>query len=158
MPYLSNVNSEQCKDVRGRFGVTIKDLCAFSNGIESWSSQNLSSTQQPCCCFRLYQELVHQICVIFEVLTPDSIAYEVALTSLPLHQFVRPPCWYFRLQETQRNQFMVALNSAQSIPSFIKICKAVLELIRMDRQGTNRQTPSILYAFTLCTSCKKAFN
>jgi hypothetical protein len=59
---------------------------------------------------------------------------QVALVSIPPHKFVHQPCWYYRLQEIEKYDFRVDSNGITSIPNFIQICPAVLELNHADRQ------------------------
>jgi hypothetical protein len=75
---------------------------------------------------------------------------QVAPVSTPLHKFVRPPCWYYRLEEIVKYNLRVVPNCITSIPNFIQIRPAVLELNHADRQ-----TWPALYAFISCTSCKE---
>jgi hypothetical protein len=75
---------------------------------------------------------------------------QVALVLTPLHKFVSPPCWYYRLEEIIKHDFRVVRNCITSIPNFIQIRPAVLELNHADRKAdgrTDRQTWLALYAF-----------
>jgi hypothetical protein len=58
----------------------------------------------------------------------------MALVSLPLYKFLRPPCCYYRLQEIKKYEFGVATNGILPMPDFIKIRPAVLELKHADEQ------------------------
>jgi hypothetical protein len=57
----------------------------------------------------------------------------VSLVSIPSHKFVRPPCWYYQLQDTKEHEFRVVSNDITSIPNFIQISPAVLEVNHADR-------------------------
>jgi hypothetical protein len=57
---------------------------------------------------------------------------QVALVSTTPHKFVRPPCWYYRVQEIEKYDFRVDPNGIASIPNFIQICFAVLEMNHAD--------------------------
>jgi hypothetical protein len=59
---------------------------------------------------------------------------QVALVSIPPHKFVRPPCWYCRLQEIEKYGFKVVPDGITSLPNFIQMRPAVLELNHTDRQ------------------------
>jgi hypothetical protein len=68
----------------------------------------------------------------------------------PTSQFLRPPCWYYRSEKIEKYDFRVAPNGIMSIPNFIQIFPAVLQLNHADRQ-----TGPVLHAFISCTSCKE---
>jgi hypothetical protein len=72
-----------------------------------------------------------------------------ALVSISPHKFVRPPCLYYRLHETEKYDFRVDPNGIISISNFIQIRPAVLELNHADRQ-TDRHDQSYMRAF-LCS-------
>jgi hypothetical protein len=58
---------------------------------------------------------------------------------MPPHNFVRPPCWYYRLQEIEKHDFRADPYGITSILNFIQIHPAVLKLNHADRR-TDRQT------------------
>jgi hypothetical protein len=70
---------------------------------------------------------------------------QVALVSIPSHKFVLSPCWYYLLQEIKKYDFRVHCSGITSIPNYIQIRPAVIELNHSDRR-TDRQTWSALYA------------
>jgi hypothetical protein len=59
---------------------------------------------------------------------------QVVLVSIPPHKFVRPPCWYYRLQEVEKHDFKVDPNGITSIQNFIQTLPVALELNHGDRQ------------------------
>jgi hypothetical protein len=69
------------------------------------------------------------------------ILLQVALVSVPPHVFVLSPCWYYRLHEIKKYDFRVDPDGIMSIPNFIQICPAVLELNHADRRTDRRGKP-----------------
>jgi hypothetical protein len=60
---------------------------------------------------------------------------QVTLVSIPPHKFVRPPCWYYGLYEIAKNGFRTVSIGITSVPNFIQIRLAVLELNRAERRA-----------------------
>jgi hypothetical protein len=71
---------------------------------------------------------------------------QVAIISMPLHEFVHLPCRCYQLQKTEKYYFRVVPNGITTIPNFIQICPVVL--------GLNHAHRGIDMAIS-CTLCKE---
>jgi hypothetical protein len=91
--------------------------------------------QPPCCYFILYKQLP-MFCIFLTSFTIHHCMalLQVALVSTPPHKSVRPPCRYYRSEETVKYYFRVVPNCTTSIPNFIQIRPAILEFNHVDRQ------------------------
>jgi hypothetical protein len=72
---------------------------------------------------------------------------QVVLVSIPPHKFVCLPCWYYQLLEIEKYNFRVHLKVITSIPNFIQIRPAVLELNHMDIRWTDRHDQPKKHSF-----------
>jgi hypothetical protein len=80
------------------------------------------------------------------------VLLQVALVSIPPRKFVRPPCWYYQLQEIEKYDFRVVPNGIKSIPNYMHTNPSSGSRV----EWTDRQTWSALYAFISWTLCKES--
>jgi hypothetical protein len=60
------------------------------------AKSKLFSVMQPPCYFTFYKELLFpNFCILRKSI--NMALLQVALVSITLHKFLRPPCWYYRL-------------------------------------------------------------
>jgi hypothetical protein len=97
--------------------------------------------------------------LMFCILRKSVIIYhrmallKVALVSIPPDRFVWPPCWYYRRQEIEKNDFRVVPSGITPIRNFIQIRPAFLEL----NHAGGRTDTTALYAFISSTHNKQSF-
>jgi hypothetical protein len=89
------------------------------------------------CWFTFYENLVSTEFAFFRrsvTIHHFRTLYKVALVSLPPHQFVRPPCFYYRQWKVKIYKFGLASNGVIFVPNLIETRPSVLELKHVDRR------------------------
>jgi hypothetical protein len=79
---------------------------------------------------------IPKVCIFRKSITINHCMalLQVALLSITSHKFVRLPCWHYRLYEIEKLDFRVVPDGITSMPNFIQIRLAVLDLNHADRQ------------------------
>jgi hypothetical protein len=132
-----------------------------SQSIETCSTQNIFFHAAAMLLFHIIQRItVPKFCIFRKSISihPYMSLLQVALVSIPTYTFVRPPCSYYRLYETENHDFRVDLNGISSTPNLIQIRLAVLGLNHASDRQTDGQTDiTAVYVFISCTSCNTFF-
>jgi hypothetical protein len=108
---------------------------AWGHGINSSSSLNFFFHATTMLFYTVQRITFPKFCIFQKFITVHHhmALLQVALVSIPPHKFIRPPCWYYQLQEIVKYDFWVVPNGITSIPNFIQIHPVVLELNHVDR-------------------------